>query len=68
MPDNPLQAQIEAEAKELNDVPKIPLHKFMGSNAFGRCHICGRVCSQHDLQPFDGNRLACTLCHPQRGS
>lgn len=58
-------AQIEQERRELEAVPKEPIGKFMGSHR--RCHICGQIFSEHDLKAFDGNRLGCPNCHPNRG-
>jgi hypothetical protein len=69
-PKTALEIQIEAEAKELANVPKVPIGQFMGSHR--RCHICGQIYSEHDLKPFDQHtgraRHACPNCHPQRGS
>jgi len=74
-PKSALELQIEAEAKELAEVPKIPIHHFMGHSA--RCHLCGRVVSELDLADFDTHiplapgmsyRKACSLCHPARAT
>lgn len=74
VPKTALELQIEAEAKELAEVPKIPIHKFFGAHR--RCHICGQIFEAEDLKPFDAHvipqnhptsRSACPNCHPQRG-
>lgn len=63
-----LEIQIEQEAKELKDAPKIPL--VIGQAK--RCSICGQVFSSQDLRPFDSHipntvpREACPNCHPNR--
>lgn len=61
-----LEVQIEAEAKELKEAPKIPV--VIGQ--VKRCHICGAVFNASDLRPFDlhtnAPREACPNCHPAR--
>jgi hypothetical protein len=70
-PRTELEAQIAQEAKELAEVPKIPIQQFMGITT--RCHICGGVFPAGSLQPFDAHipntrlRYACPNCHPNRG-
>lgn len=74
-PRTALEAQIEQEAKELAEVPKIPIQQFMGGPMV-RCHICGAVVPQSSLQSFDSHtiefggieRHACPNCHPDRGA
>ena len=70
-PKTALEAQIEAEAKELADVPKVPIQQFFGAHK--RCHICGQLYNAEDMKPFDTHihpslaREACPNCHPHRG-
>jgi hypothetical protein len=70
-PRTELEAQIVQEAKELAEVPKIPIQQFMGITT--RCHLCGQVFSAGTLRPFDSHipntppRMACPNCHPDRG-
>lgn len=69
-PKTGLEIQIEAEAKELAELPKIPVAQFLGSHR--RCHICGGIYNSEDLRKFDthvqgAEREACPNCHPQRG-
>ena len=66
MPDEELVAQIAQEAKELADVPKIPVRQFY-QGAVARCHFCGAVVQKATLEPWDKNRkgvqrLACEVC------
>jgi len=66
-PKTALELEIEQEAKELAEVPKLPV--TYGSHK--RCHICGQIYSEHDLAPYDQHtgqlRHACPHCHPARG-
>lgn len=68
---SPLELQIEQERRELDAVPKIPLTAFLGGPAV-RCHICGQVFRESELEIFDGHvrhaakRKACPNCHPER--
>lgn len=61
-----LEIQIEQEAKELKEAPKIQL--IIGQAK--RCHICGQVMT--NLLPYDQHiqntmpRYACQNCHPNR--
>ena len=63
-----LEIQIEQEAKELKEAPKIQV--IVGQ--VKRCHICGAVFQASDLKPFDSHipntmpREACPNCHPNR--
>jgi len=40
-PKTALEAQISQEAKELAEVPKVPVQKFYGTHV--RCHFCGQI-------------------------
>ena len=72
-PKSKLELQIEAEAKELKEVPKIPIQQFFGGPT-ERCHLCGRVVPASELRDFDTHipytlpRKACKHCHPNRGT
>lgn len=74
-PRTELEVMIEQEAKELAEVPKIPISVFMNGGRMVRCHLCGDVVPQSSLQPFDEHtvefggiaRSACPCCHPNRG-
>jgi hypothetical protein len=72
LPRTELEAQIAQEKAELDAVPKIPIARFMGMGL--RCHLCGKVVSIAELQPFDTHipntpaRMACASCHPDRGN
>jgi hypothetical protein len=63
MTDPKLVAQIAAEAKELEEVPKVPLAKFMGGPV-QRCHICGMLKPITQLAPMQNahGRLGCEDC------
>jgi len=66
-----IERQIKQEMEELLAVPKIPLKHFMGNRSV-RCQICGRVYANEELREFDSHtnvpRMACELCHPDRGN
>jgi hypothetical protein len=59
-----LEIQVEQEAKELANASVIPPSQWIGAHK--RCHICGKIVSEHDLQPFDQHtgrtRLSCGDC------
>lgn len=63
-PKTALEMQIEAEAKELESVPKIPIQQFMGS--VSRCHICGQLYNAEEGIKFDHHtanpRKMCPKC------
>lgn len=61
-----LVAQIAQEAKELADVPKIPIRHFY-QGAVQRCAFCGAVVPKQTLEEWDKyrkgpKRLACEVC------
>lgn len=68
-----LEIQIAQEAKELAEVPKIPIQRFL-SGPTARCGMCGGVVAQSSLQPIDQHipniepRQAGPCCHPNRGA
>lgn len=74
-PRTELEVMIEQEAKELAEVPKIPIQQFMGGPKT-RCHLCGQLHPTESLQPFEvidsmrgpQERLAGPCCHPNRGA
>jgi len=68
-PRTALEMQIEQEKKELDAVPKAPIHKFLGSHA--RCHLCGQLYHPEEGTSFDqhtGNpRKKCPNCGGANG-
>lgn len=53
-----LEAQVAAEAKQIEKAPKIPLAKLQpqSSGMAGRCHWCGRISSDLVLvEVIDGS-------------
>jgi hypothetical protein len=67
-PSPELIARIAAEAKELADVPKIPIQQFAGPMV--RCQVCGKTVPQGSLEDINKHvtarggmpRLACEGC------
>jgi hypothetical protein len=58
-----LEQQIEQEAKELADVPKIPLTQFFQGQV-QRCGMCGQLKPASELQEMANahGRKACEEC------
>ena len=61
MPDEKLVQAIAAEAKELEDVPKEPIKKFM-LGGMQRCNQCGAIVPKSELEQGDRGRMACKNC------
>jgi hypothetical protein len=57
-----LVKQIQMEAEELRNVPKIPLREFY-SWQMGRCEKCGQVVPREELTEFDRGRKQCKAHH-----
>jgi formylmethanofuran dehydrogenase subunit E len=64
IPKTALEMQIEQEAKELKEVPKIPVQRFFGSHA--RCHFCGQVHDPEEGKMVGGRRM-CPNCGGKNG-